>query len=787
MNEEINKSTPMMIQYNRIKEEYKDSILLFRLGDFYEIFNDDAIVASEILNIKLTKRNPKSEILMCGMPYHASEKHITELLKNNKSVAICEQVSDFNLSEKGIMGRRVTRYLTPSDLIEFSDLGYDYFKAMSIYFTNDIYNVSILNINTGDLTICEKDTIDDLLSIINDVSPIEIISNIDLKKLTKIKTTQLPEYIFRKLNIIMEYKLADEVLVEKHKNCIRSSNALLTYIGLNNSKTFNNIKKIRTVDDDYLVIDNSSFSNLNLIESKYSLFALLNKTKTLSGARRLKDSIKRPFNNKIDIEKRNVIINYLMKNNDFKKEISEGLVGLYDVERIISQISSGNIKPSDLRNLSKTIRTMIKISDKIDIENKDSFSKFKFNKDIVSFMAEIIDSSISDEDDEANENIFIKRGYDHKVDSYIDDLNKFDDFVIDYINKIKEPLISQNEKLSSINITNSTTDGLCIEVPKRLESQFNDAINNKSLNSISNFKNDKPYIIKSIKAKSRYKNSTLLGIEEEKIILNDRLKVRQDEIYKKLVKELSKKSIEILSLSNKISEIDVINSFTDTTIEHGFIKPVIGRNLLIMDSYHPLLLLNDVDIVKNDICFGESNTHLITGPNMSGKSTFMRQAATIIIMYQMGCYIPASSGEVKIYDKILSRVGSNDDMSCGKSTFMVEMMDVANIFKNATENSFVIVDEVGRGTKPEDGEKLAIAITEGLMDIGCDTLISTHYDGLARLDNDRINKMYLSTEILDNGDIFFSHKLSYGYSSNSYAFEMAKLAGVPDFIMNKIK
>lgn len=777
------KPTPMMSQYYDLKKDYKDSILLYRLGDFYEMFDEDAIKASKILNTKLTKRNPSSTTLMCGIPHHASERHIIELLNNQMSVAICEQVGVSN--DSGIMERKVTRFLTPSNLIEFSEDPDKYFKTMSVFHSNKKYNIAILNINNGEITVTIKDKLDGVISIINESEPIEIISNIDLQQLSNIKTTKIEQRLFDGYKTITKNKLADELLISSHKDSIISANTLLEYINKDSSKSLNNIKKIKTVENDYLIIDSSSFDNLNLIDSEYSLFKLLNKTKSSSGARRLRDSIKRPFNDIKLIKNRMDFIEYLIERVDLKELLSSKIRELYDVERLVSQISSGSIKPTGLINLSKTLSTMIEISNMVDSDNNLKFDRFKYDKSIMIFMSEIINNSISDDEEELNDDIFIKKGYDPSIDSYIDDLNDYDSYIIKHIGEQKALMSSYSEKLSSIGIINSISDGLCIEVPKRFENDFKNMIAKDNGNLFS--KENTPYIVKSIKSKSRYKTETLKRIEDYKIVINDNLKNKQMEIYRKLINELSKHSKQMIELSNKVSEIDVIISLTESSTSYGLKKPVFSDRFSIENSYHPLLLLNNIDIVKNNICFGERNTHLITGPNMSGKSTIMRQSAMIIIMYQIGCYIPADSGTVKIYDKILSRVGSNDDMSSGKSTFMVEMIDIANIFKNATKDSFVIVDEVGRGTKPSDGAKIAIAITEGLIDIGCDTLISTHYEELINIKNDKIKKMHLSTDISKNGDIIFSHKLLNGESLKSYAIEIAKLAGVPKHILSMIK
>ena len=771
--------TPMMQQYYNIKKEYSDCILFYRLGDFYEMFDSDAIEASRILNTKLTKRNPNSDILMCGVPHHSAERHIVELLNNGKNVAICEQFGDSNSGE--IITRKVVRVYTPSNLVEFNDKCEKYFNIVSIFKKGCLFSIATLNMNNGDFTVNSFEKMDGVFDIIKRVEPIEIISNINLSSMTSIKNTTFKNSFFENDSIINKHKLSSKIIDDDYRESLYAANGILKYLKID-SKSIHKIKNITSESNNNLIIDNSSFLNLNLIEGDYSLFNLLNKTKSSSGARRLRESIKKPFNNIKDISNRIEFINFFSLNKDIKDYALKTIINTYDIERIASQIATGNIKPQTMRNLSKTISDCLELSTLISKKNKTKVKNI-FDKDILMFLSELIDNLISCDND-LSDDVFIKYGYNSEIDDIINKINDVDGEIIDYIEKIRDELIKTDQRLININLINSISDGICIEVSKKLEDCFVKAT--KVVNQNSLFFSDEVSLSKSVKLKSRYKTKTLCDFENDKIILNDRLKNKQNEIFESLINECAKHLKQMIELSNYISEIDLVISLLNVGELYDFKTPVFDSKTSLTDTYHPLLILNDINIVKNNISFDNERVHLITGPNMSGKSTFMKQAAVIIIMSQIGCPIPYNTGTIKVYDKILSRVGANDDMSNGKSTFMVEMVDIANIFNNATENSFVVIDEVGRGTCPVDGEKIAIAITEGLIDIGCDTLISTHYSKLSNIDNKSIKKLCFRVNIVYN-ELEFTHKLEDGASIKSYAFDIAKIAGIPSKILNKLE
>lgn len=764
------KLTPMMEQYYNIKNKNKEHLVFYRMGDFYELFDDDAIVASNLLNTKLTKRNKKSETLMSGVPFHSAERHIVELLKNNYSVAICEQTN--KIGDNGLVVRQVEKIYTPSDLIQFCEKNEDQFKISILNKINNDFVLATLNLNNGNFTASKFNNIESALSKLNYENPSEVITNIN----ESISSRYQPTFFSGgdKRNLINERYLSNSNNKEMD-SILSSANTLLNYI-FSKNKSINFVKQLEIDNNEYLSIDNQGLKHLNLIDDNYSLFNLLNKTNSSSGARRLKESIKKPFINKELIEKRNDGIEFFNKNEKLKEQIKSKIKKLYDMERLLARVNSGNIRPEHLVELSNSIQTSMQVKDTLD--NKIDVISEKHNKDILLYLAKLINNIIYTEHN--NSELFINPQYNGDISELITQIDNSDDDILDYTESIRDDLLKINKKITGINIINTTSDGLVIEVPTRFDSDFK-----SNIDKIGLFKDDKPFIIKGIKSKTRYKTKKLQDLDIQKVVLMDKIKQKQNEIFELLLNEVSKQSIDIIKLSNEISEIDMLISLSDVANEYGFKRVSFDNHFSVKDSYHPLLLLNDgIEIVKNDICFDGGKTNILSGANMSGKSTFMRQAATLIVMAQMGSFLPVSLGKVKIYDRILSRVGADDDIENGKSTFMMEMLDIANIFRNSTKNSFIIIDEVGRGTNPNDGESLSVAITKALTEIGADIIISTHYTNVIMMKSNKINNLYIETLENEDGSVTFSHKVKDGISLNSYAFEIATLAGIPEDVIN---
>lgn len=768
--------TPMMKQYMDIKKDYPDKFLFYRMGDFYEMFYSDAEIASKILDITLTKRSKESTIPMAGIPYHAVDGYIAKLLKKGHSVVICDQVGEVAVGK--LVERKVTKILTPGTVNDEHIV--EPLKETILCAINNQYNhwgLSYLNISNGQFIINNFDNFEDFIMAVHKIEPSEIIAPIGLKGKellnAKMSINYLEEDYFdykegiKKLN---SYYLSIEDYVKKNefKSCLSSASAILNYVEYTQKTTIPYIRKILLEDEkNSLILDVITRRNLELLknihgEDEGSLFNVINGTSTPMGGRMLKDWIKRPTRDLIEINKRHKIIEGMTKDSGFL-EFKSLFKEFNDIERIISRIGLKNAKPIDLgvlRNFLNDLSLVSNLLDKYEIHGRDFYNK-KFSRNTYIEAINLLENSIVDEPPTLiKDGGVIKEGYNSDLDS----LRTLSDYSGDFIQELEERE-QKATKIANLRIKYNRVIGYYIELTK---GQVDKAPNN--------------YIrIQTLKAAERFTIKELKDFEEKAVYAKAKAIAKEKEIFDEILDTIARYVFTLQEIVHCISELDVITNFTEKSITLNLIKPTFAENIDIIAGRHLVVEAeSNKPFTGNDLKFDGFNMYLITGPNMGGKSTFMRQNALIIIMAYMGCYVPAKSCVIPDIDRIFTRIGAYDNLSEGLSTFMVEMKESANILKNATSKSFVIMDEIGRGTSTYDGVSLAWAFALKIAnDIKCKTLFSTHYFELTELEDlySTIKNIHLSSYI-EEDNLVFLHKVENGCVDKSYGIEVAKLAGI---------
>lgn len=784
--------TPMMSQYLQIKDKYKDCIVFFRLGDFYEMFFEDAKIASKELELVLTGRECglEEKAPMCGIPFVASNTYITKLINKGFKVAICEQVEDANLS-KGIVKRDVVKIITPGTHLDESsnEIESNIFLASIFYDSNlGYFGITFGDITTGEVysTFIENSSllIDELMKF----SPKEIIVNESFNYEDILNPIQNDFLITtQNLEFFTDYKLPKNIIKNKVLEDCQQNSLVGFYHYVYETQRINlsNIKNVEFYNvDDYLLIDKSSKKNLELLlntydnTKKYTLYWVLNKTCTSMGARLLKQWIEKPLLKSGKIIKRQNSIEELIENFELHSRINDLLLDITDLDRIIAKISNFSINPKEMLSLKKCIKVLPDIKRILIHFNSSLFKDIYDNFDVLDDICDLINSSIHDDAGiSVKEGSIIKKGY----NSEIDDLK----FVKD---NAKECLlqIEKNEKestgIKSLKIGYNKIFGYYIEVSK---SNYDLVPKDR-------------YIRKQTLSNSeRYITEELKNLEEKILSAEEKLNDLEYKVYTNVRDQIEKNVIRIKNVSRNIAKIDTLFSLALVAVENKYVKPNITDDgvIEIEKARHPVIekLMNRLDYVPNDVYLNnfEEQLHLITGPNMAGKSTFMRQVALIVIMSQIGSFVPATNAKISICDKIFTRIGASDDLTSGRSTFMVEMKEVAYILDNFTQNSLIILDEVGRGTSTYDGLSIAYAIVEYLTSISKirpKTLFATHYHELTQIEEIIPNVKNYSVSAKKIGDtLIFSRKVSRGAVDESYGIEVAKLAGINSNIIEVAK
>ncbi len=794
--------TPMMEQYFKIKNQYKDHLLFYRLGDFYEMFFDDAVIGSRELDLTLTGRDCGEEerAPMCGVPYHSAETYIGKLIEKGYKVAICEQTEDPALA-KGLVEREVIRIITPGTLIE-SDLldstQNNYIASVCV--GTDGIGVAFADISTAQVYATGISGKAGEASLVNEIgvySPREIILNVSASKLDR-----LSEYIANHKNIMLndnqpwryEYVTAEEKVRAQFGDTMRNEDfadrpmisalgALIGYIAEVQKSDISYIKDLTIYgDSQYLELDINTRRNLELTETmrgkekKGSLLWVLDNTKTSPGARMLRKWIEHPLLNSNYIEKRLGAVEELYSDFMLREEIGALLANVLDLERLITKIVYGTANARDLRAVASTVSILPELRRLVEKCKSAELSRIYRELDTLDDIYKAVDDAIClDPPFSVREGGIIKDGYDKDVD-YLRGVKNDGG---DWIKKIAE---EEREKtgIKTLKIGYNHVFGYYIEVTKSLISQVPERYIRKQTLS-----NCERYITEELKDME----ATILGA-------TDKLAALEYELFQKIRSFVAENSSRIQKTASHIATLDAYLSLAAAASKNRYIRPEINDSdeIIIKDGRHPVVeqFVKDTYFVPND---AELNTKdkrlmLITGPNMAGKSTYMRQVALITIMAQIGSFVPASEAKIGIVDKVFTRVGASDDLASGQSTFMLEMNEVAYILKNATKRSLIIYDEVGRGTSTFDGMSIARAIAEYTCSkkIGAKTLFATHYHELTSLEGECEGVVNYNIAAKKRGDnITFLRKIVRGSTDDSYGIEVAKLAGIPNEVIKRAR
>lgn len=785
----MSKETPLMLQYKEIKAQNKDSILFFRLGDFYEMFFEDAVIASKELGITLTSRNKEKDqdVPLAGIPYHSAASYISKLVKKGYKVAICEQVEDPKTA-KGIVKREVVRIITPGTVIDL-----DYLDAKSNnYLLGFVINkvaiaISYIDITTGEFKTTElakENGVSVLLNEINKVAPTEILTDEDSYEFCKkeldnyLKLSEISLTIVKKIKksgeFLREYfnvvSLESFGLVGKEYS-IDASGMVLQYVLDLQKYSDIPVNKISYVNKDMFVeLNLATQKNLELVEnprekgSHGTLLWVLDQCKTSMGSRKLKEFIKNPLLNKEEIEHRQKHVEFFMEEIILREEIKEKLKEVYDIERLIGKIILGTENGRDLVALKKSLKSSLGIADILG-ENV-----VKIHKELLKELSDKIENTILEEAPfSVREGGMIKKGVNEELDELHSISRTGKDFILEIENKERE-----RTGIKTLKVKYNKVFGYFIEITQNnLHMVPADYIRKQTLS------NAERYITEELK------------IYESKILnAKDKIEGLEYEIFKKLSSQIRNYEKELQTLAANLAYLDVIISFALVALKNSYVKPSFNENngINIVEGRHPVVekLIGEENFVKNDINLDEKERIIIlTGPNMAGKSTYMKGIALIILMAQIGSFVPAKEADISLVDKIFTRVGASDDLISGQSTFMVEMSEVANIINNATEKSFIILDEVGRGTSTFDGISIATSITEYIdKNIGAKTIFATHYHELTELEERLQYAVNYRIEVKETDkEVIFLREIVRGGADKSYGIEVARLAGLPKEIL----
>ena len=790
------KLTPMMQQYHKIKEQYPDSILFFRMGDFYEMFEDDAKIAAKRLDIALTSRNKGSgeKTPMAGVPAHSAESYIAELIDQDFSVAICEQLEDPS-EASGLVKRDVIRVITPGTIIEneILDSSENNFLTSVVKFEERI-GISYVDISTGDFFITEIDgqKVEKVWDEIDRIKPREVIFDKTIEKSSKY------EYLANKLDFVvknkdkMNYEKAYKILID-HFNTqslsgfgcddlragVIAAGQIMNFLKDTQKRTIFHINKLKRYNiDDYMVLDYSTRRNLELTSTirenkkEGSLLSIIDKTTTAMGSRLIKRWINQPLIEKDRIIARLNAVDELSDNYLKMQEIKENLEEIYDLERILSKITYETANARDLAFLRTSLNKLPEIKESIKEFESEYINKLYKNFDTLEDLFTLIEESIvEDPPVTVREGNLIKKGYDQELD----ELRSMRDEGKDWITNLQKEE-RERTNISSLKVGFNKVFGYYIEVTNANLDKVPDDYERKQTLS-----NSERYITPELKEKE----AKVLGAEEK---IND----MEYDIFVEIRNKISDNINRVKESATIISKIDVILSLGIVAIENNYCKPEINNSnkIEIKNGRHPVVekMVTERFVPNDTFLDNEDNRFLIiTGPNMSGKSTYMRQVALIILLAQIGSFIPAKRASIGLVDRIFTRVGASDDLTTGQSTFMVEMNEVSNIVNNATEKSLIILDEVGRGTSTYDGVSIAWAVTEYINDpnkIGARTLFATHYHELTELEEKHEGiKNYNVLVEEDEKGVHFLYKIEPGQADQSYGIEVARLAGIPQEII----
>jgi len=772
-----NKLSPMMMQYMQIKDKYEDTIVFFRLGDFYEMFFEDAILASRELELTLTGRNCglEEKVPMCGIPFHAYEGYLEKLIEKGYKVAICEQLTPPD--KKGVVERGVTQVVTKGTLMESSSLDEKTNNYIgSVYDFEHCYALSYTDITTGTFIVELIDYKNDKL--INEIIRLELKEVIVNSKINReIISTLRDNY---NILVTISNGLSENYsYIYKEINDLRmitSIKHLLYYLEETKKGDLSHLKPaLVKKKNDTLNLDIHTKRNLELVETlrlkerTYSLLWLLDKTKTAMGSRLLKEYIENPLISKKEILRRQNQISTFLVEFIYKEELRELLNNVYDLERLSGRVTYGNVNARDLLQLKNSIKVLPEIKKILESINYDK--TFTPLEELYNLLEKGIKEEVPITIKEGN---IIKEGFNEELDNLRSLSSGGKDFILNLEQEEREKTGIKNLKVGYNKVF-----GYYIEISKGNAKQVKEEFGYERKQTLANCE-------RFITPKLKEKENLILNAEEKITALEYEIFIK----IKDKVKEYVPKIQEIASI---LSELDVILSLTVVAEQNNFVKPEITdkRNINIKDGRHPVVeIVSKKDYITNDVIMDEkTNILLITGPNMSGKSTYMRMLAIIVILNQIGSFVPAKKATLPIFDNIFTRIGASDDLVSGESTFMVEMKEANNAVENATENSLILFDELGRGTATYDGMSLAQAILEYIHDhIKAKTLFSTHYHELTSLEQNLRNLKNVHVSAKEENDkIIFLHKVKKGAVDKSYGIHVASLVNLPNEIIKRAR
>ena len=798
----IGELTPMMKQYMQTKEEYKDCILFYRLGDFYEMFFDDALTASKELEITLTGKNCGLEerAPMCGIPYHAVDSYLNRLVSKGYKVAICEQVEDPKTA-KGIVKREVIRVVTPGTNLDTQ--GLDETKnnyIMCIVYMADRYGLSVADVTTGEYLVTELDSQTKLMDELYKFMPSEIVCNEafymsgldldDLKNRLHMAIYSLEAWYFDdalcRETLQEHFKVAslEGIGLSDYECGMIASGALLKYLEETQKNSLSHMSRLtRYATGNYMVLDSATRRNLELVETlrekqkRGSLLWVLDKTKTAMGARTLRKYVEQPLIDKKSIVKRLDAVAELKDNAICREEIREYLNPVYDLERLVGKITYQSANPRDLIAFQSSLSMLPSVKCILKDMESDLLKEIYEELDPLEELCDLVGRAIQEEPPLAmKEGGIIKDGYNEEVDRLRKAKSEGKNWLADLETKERE-----KTGIKNLRIRYNKVFGYYLEVTNSFKDLVPDYYTRKQT-----LANAERYIIPELKELE----DTILGAE-------DKLCALEYELYCEVKNTIAAELTRIQRTAKAVAKLDVIASLALVAERNNYVRPKINEKgvIDIRDGRHPVvekMIPNDM-FIANDTYLDDKKQRIsiITGPNMAGKSTYMRQAALIVLMAQLGSFVPASSANIGLVDRIFTRVGASDDLASGQSTFMVEMNEVANILRNATSKSLLILDEIGRGTSTFDGLSIAWAVVEYISNsklLGAKTLFATHYHELTELEGKISNVNNYCIAVKEKGDdIVFLRKIVKGGADKSYGIQVAKLAGVPDPVINRAK
>ena len=794
--------TPMMQQYMAIKEQYKDCILFYRLGDFYEMFYDDALTASRELEITLTGKNCGQEerAPMCGVPYHAVDVYLNKLVAKGYKVAICEQAEDPKQA-KGIVKREVIRIVTPGTNLsqQALDEGRNNY-LMCLVYDNNQFGLAITDISTGDFYTTEVATLKELYDEIHRFSPSEIICN-DSFYMSGASLDDFKDRLHVSVSTLDTWYMDEAVSVQKIKEHFKVASldglgltdfpsgtlavgALLLYLYETQKNTLDNLTKITPYrSGGYMIIDSATNRNLELFETlrekqkKGSLLWVLDKTKTAMGARLMRNWIEQPLIEKKKITARQDAVEELYNDMITREEIREYLNAVYDLERLVTRISYRTANPRDLIAFKTSLGMIPPVKQLLSQAKSAELKEIDERMDCLEDIYDLIEKSIQDEPPiMIREGGMIKEGYNEDVDKFRLSRTEGKTWLAELEAREKE-----KTGIKNLRVRYNKVFGYYLEVTNSYKELVPEDWTRKQ----------------TLANAERYITPELKELEDMILGAEDKLAALEYDLYCEVRDSIGEQVVRIQETAKAIAHLDVLASLACVAQSNDYVRPSINTKgvIDIQGGRHPVVekMNNNQMFIDNDTYLDNKNHRIsiITGPNMAGKSTYMRQSALIVLMAQIGSFVPAKSANIGIVDRIFTRVGASDDLASGQSTFMVEMTEVANILRNATSRSLLILDEIGRGTSTFDGLSIAWAVVEHISNpklLGAKTLFATHYHELTELEGklDSVNNYCIA--VREQGDdIIFLRKIIRGGADKSYGIQVARLAGVPDSVIDRAK